>query len=80
MEEGVEVPLGRRAEQVHLAEDVDVGDLQVDHGAEGDGAARDELGPVHHEVGVDQEHGAHAEVPRVLQSKVDSSTLTLAFK
>ena len=52
-------------------EDVDVGDLEVDHGAESDGAARDELGAVHHEVRVHQEHGAHAEVPRVLK---ESST------
>ena len=47
-------------------EDVDVWYLEVDHGAEGDGAAGDELGAVHHEVRVHQEHGAHTEVPRVL--------------
>ena len=47
-----------------------MGDLEVDHGAEGDGAARDELGAAHHEARVHQEHGAHAEVPRVLEELV----------
>ena len=46
-------------------EDVDVRYLEVDHGAECDCAARDELGSVHHEVRVHEEHAAHAEVPRV---------------
>ena len=48
-----------------VPKNVDVRNLEVDHGAEGDGAAGDELGAVHHEVRVHEEHGAHTEVPRL---------------
>ena len=46
--------------EVDLWEDVDMGDLEVDHDAEGGHGARDEFAPVHHEVGVDQKHSTHS--------------------
>ena len=48
-----------RIKILYLGENVDVRDLQVDHDAEGGHGARDELAPVHHEVGVNQEYPAH---------------------
>ena len=39
-------------EEVDFAEDVDVRDLEVDHHTQGGRRRRQELGAVHHEVGV----------------------------
>ena len=55
-------------------------DLEVDHGAEGDGAAGDELGTVHHEVRVHEEHGAHAEVPLLLQESTRQIETTISSR
>ena len=49
--------LCRIAEEVDLAEDVDVRDLQVDHDTERGSRGRQELGAVHHEVRVDLQKG-----------------------
>ena len=55
---GVQLFLGLWAEQVDLAEDVDMGELQIDHARESRHGAGEELRTVDHEVGVDKENAA----------------------
>ena len=50
-----DVILCRVAEEVNLAENVDVRDFQVDHHTESSCRRGQELGPVHHEVGINLE-------------------------
>lgn len=62
-EEALEVlPADLVLDEVHLGQDVEVGDLEHDHGAHGAQGAGEELGAVDDERGLEQVGGAEADV------------------
>ncbi len=54
---------GRLVQEIHLGEDIDVGELQRHHGGEGRHDSGEELGRLHEELGIEKEHSTETEVP-----------------
>ena len=57
--------LGRLVEQVQLRNDVEMGNLKVDHSGQGRQNAGHKLGRLDHELRIEQEHTTDVEVPIV---------------